>query len=149
MAALTAAVEIQFDGNHPPTIIQMKSSGTLTFFRGSLLHGIAGTGTILKAPAATDHYAGIAWEGKATVANDLIFLAITGRFFFVGGGATMTDANWNKCFAMLAATLTDNPADFGVSVAGTAGAIGTLDQVVSTGVSGWLNTDRRITAENL
>lgn len=149
MAALTAPVVIDFDGNHPPTIIQMKSSGTLTFFRGSLLHATAGR--LIKAPAATDIFAGVAWEGdgagKATVANDLFFVAITGRFFLTA--AIFADANYGAVLAMPAAALTDNPADLAVSTTGSAGACGTIDQVDSTGVNGHLNIDRRAPAENL
>ena len=149
MAALTASVALEFDGNHPPTIIQMKSSGTITFFRGSLLHATAGR--LLKAPAATDIFAGVAWEGsgagKATVANDLFFVAITGRFFFAC--TAFADADYGKLFAMPAAALTDNPNDLAVSTTGSAGAAGTLDQVCSTAVNGYLNIDRRAVAENL
>lgn len=149
MAALSAPVGIEFDGNHPPTIIGMKSSGTLTFFRGSVLHATAGR--LLKAPAATDLFAGVAWEGsgsgKATVANDIFMVAITGRFFFAN--ANFTDANYGLTFAMAAGTLTDNPSDLAAAAAGSAGTCGTLDQVVSTAVSGYLNIDRRAAAENL
>lgn len=149
MAAVTAPVGIEFDGNHPPTIIGMKSSGTLTFFRGTLLHATAGR--LLKAPAATDIFAGVAWEGsgsgKATVANDIFMVAITGRFFYAA--AAFADASYGALLAMPAAALTDNPTDMAVSTTGSAGAIGTIDQVCSTGVSGYVNIDRRAPAENL
>ena len=146
MAALTAAVPIEFDANRPPSLAQKKSSGTLTFFRGSILHAVTATGLLLKAPAAADWYTGVAWEGKATVANDLIFVAITGRFFWAN--TSFTDANHERSFAMLAAALTDNPADLGLAAVGTAGTVGCLDHVASTAVNGWINTDRRALPEN-
>jgi hypothetical protein len=144
MAALTAAIEINSQGS-PPILVQKKSSGTLTFHRGSLLHTTAGR--LLKAPAATDIFAGVAWESKATVANDLVFVAISGRFFFAC--AAFADADEGKVFAMPAAALTDNPADLAVSTTGSAGAVGTLDQVSSTGVNGVIDISRRAPAENL
>lgn len=146
MAALTAAVGIEFDGNMPPTVIQMKGEVD-TYFRGGLAHHTAGVLNL--APLATEAYAGVVWESSdgAIAANDLIWVAITGRYFWAN--STFTDANYGLTFAMLAATLTDNPADMGLAVAGTAGTIGTLDHVASTGVNGWINTNRRAAAENL
>jgi hypothetical protein len=101
------------------------------------------------APGATEAFAGVVYQSSigAIAANDLIFIAITGRFFFACDD--FTDANYGVTFAMPAAVLADNPADLVPSATGTAGTIGTLDHVASTAVNGWLNINRRAAAENL
>lgn len=146
MAALTAAVPIEFDGNLPPTVIQMKGEAD-AYFRGGLAHHTAGVLNL--APLATEAFAGIVWQNSdgAIQANDLIYVAISGRFFYAN--ANFTDANYGATFAMPAAALTDNPADLNVAVVGSAGTAGTLDHVASTAVNGWLNINRRAAAENL
>lgn len=145
MAALTNNVEVRFDANHPPTLIQMTSAGTLTFFRGGLVH--AGAGLAKVTPVATDLFVGVCWQKIVATATDLVTLAITGRFKFAN--TSFTNANYGLAFAQPAAALTDNPADLAVSTVGSAGAVGTLDQVTSTGVDGYLNIERRAAPENL
>lgn len=145
MAALSTNVDIQFDGNRPPSLIQMKSAGTLTFFRGGLSH--AGAGLAKVTPVATDLFVGVIWQKLVAVANDLVTLAISGRFKFAC--AAFADADYGKAFAMPAAALTDNPADLAVSAVGSAGAVGVLDQVTSTTVDGYLDISRRNAPENL
>lgn len=116
-----------------------------TYFRGGIAHHTAGILNVV--PVATEAFAGVIWEQRVAALNDLVWIAITGRFFWAN--ATFTDANYGLTFAMAAAALFDNPADIVLAVAGTAGTIGTLDHVASTGVSGWLDISRRSAAENL
>lgn len=145
MAALADNVNLQFDTDRSPVLIQMTSAGSLTFFRGGLVH--AGAGLAKVTPVATDLFVGVCWQKIVATASDLVTLAVSGRFKF--SNAAFTNANYGLAFAQPAAALTDNPADLAVATAGSAGDVGVLDQVSSTGVSGYLNIDRRNTPENL
>lgn len=148
MAALTTDVSIEFDGNHPPTVVQVKGEVADTYYRGGIAYHTAGL--LQLTPLATEEFAGVIMERpdpNPIVANDLIAIAITGRFFWLFAGAL--DASFNSPVSMPAAALFDNPADLVISAAGTAGSVGTLDHVVSTGVSGWVNIDRRALPTNL
>lgn len=144
MATLAADVGIEYDGNHPPSLIQVKAEVADTYFRGGLAHHTAGL--LQLTPTAAEEFAGVVWQHLVAAANDLVWIAITGRYFYAFAGAL--DADFNKTMAMPAADLTDNPASLVVSAAGTAGAVGTLDHVTSTGVSGWVNIDRRAVPVN-
>lgn len=145
MAALADNVAIQFDSNRPPSLIQMTSNGALTFYRGGLIHAAAGLAKVI--PGATDLFVGVCWQKMVATASDLITAAVTGRFKFAN--TAFTNANYGLAFAQPAAALTDNPADLLASAAGSAGVVGCLDQVSSTAVNGWLNIERRASAENL
>jgi len=142
MATLSADVAIVFDANHPPSLAQVKGEVADTYYRGGLAHHTAGL--LQLTPTAGEEFAGVIWgrpDPNPIVANDLVWIAITGRFFWLCAEAL--DANYGLTMAMPAADLTDNPASLVENTAGTAGAVGTLDHVVSTGVSGWVNIDRR------
>jgi hypothetical protein len=145
MAALSGEVEIQFAGNINPDIAQVKGEAD-TYYRGGLAHHTAGVLNL--APLATEEFAGVVWESSdgAITLNDLIWIAITGRFHFAC--AEFKDADFMAPFAMPAAGLTDNPADLDASTTGSAGVAGTLDHVTSTAVSGWLNINRRTAPTN-
>ena len=148
MAALTTDVDIEFDGNAPPTVIQVKGEAADTYFRGGIAHHTAGL--LQLTPTATEESAGVIMERpdpNPIVANDLINIAITGRFFFAFAGAL--DADFMEGVSMPAAALFDNPADLVVNVAGTAGQVGILDHVTSTAVSGWVNISRRSAPTNI
>ena len=148
MAALSANVEIQFDGNLTPSLAQVKGEVADTYFRGGLAHHTAGL--LQLTPAITEEYAGVIWgqpDPNPIVANDLVWIAITGRFHFAFVGAL--DGDFNDIMSMPAAALFDNPADVVVSAVGDAGGIGILDHVTSTAVSGWINTNRRAIPTNI
>jgi hypothetical protein len=148
MAALDTDVDINFDGNKPPTVIQVKGETADTYYRGGLAHHTAGL--LQLTPLATEEFAGVIMERpdpNPIVANDLVYIAITGRFFWAFAGAL--DADFMAGVSMPAAALFDNPADLVVNAVGTAGQVGILDHVVSTGVSGWVNIERRSAPTNL
>lgn len=143
MAALAAEVAVVFDAAHPPTITQVKGEAD-SYFKGGLAHHTAGILNVL--PLATEEFAGVIMGLPQGVTNpitlnDLVYIAINGRFFF--SGVNYADANYMNVMAMPAANLFDNPADLVVNAAGTAGGIGVLDHVSSTGVNGWLDISRR------
>lgn len=143
MAALTTEVPIVFDGNKPPTIIQVKGEAD-SYFKGGLAHHTAGILNVV--PVATEEFAGVIMGLPVGITNpitlnDLVYIAINGRFFFACDD--FTDANFMNVMAMPAAALFDNPADLVVNTAGTAGGVGVLDHVSSTAVNGWLDIGRR------
>src|SRR3990167_264952 len=100
MAALSNDPAIEFDGNHPPSLIQIKGEAD-TYYRGGLAHHTAGGLNL--APLATEAFAGVIWgrpSPNPIALNDLVYIAITGRFFWAN--ATFTDANYGLTFAMAA-----------------------------------------------
>src|SRR5262245_19470943 len=105
MAALGANVDVIFD---PRTMIEteIKSSGSLTFFRGAIVSIALGTGKGLLAPADGDEFYGICLEKKVAATNDFIRVAIRGLCLIAN--TAFTDANLNKLFASAGAG-TDNP----------------------------------------
>jgi len=151
MAALSADVPygMIFDPRYEIGLTQFKCTAADIFYRGGLSFTIGATGLLTATPAATaDFFAGVNAEHRTTTAaNELVWVATTGKFWFAA--TTLTDANRGKQFAQAAAALFDNPADIVVSVAGTTSAIGQLTVVDDTAVSGWVDTTRRITDENL
>jgi len=150
MATLTTEVEIRWDGNNPPTIVQKAAEVADTYFRGGIAHTTAGL--LQLTPTATENPAGVIMGLASGVDNpvaiaDLIWIAVTGRFFFAFAGAL--DADEGEGVSMPAAALFDNPADLVVNAAGTAGQLGILDHIASTAVSGWVNLSRRSAPTNI
>ncbi len=85
---------------------------------------------------------GVAWQTLVAVAADeLIWIAITGRFHW--DCANFTNDNYGLAFADQVGVFFDNPADLNIQAAGDGGAIGVLDHVTSTAVSGWINISNR------
>ena len=144
MAALGTNVDVVFK---PGSMVEteIKSSGTLTFFRGSLVSIALGTGTAKLSPADGDEFYGICLEPKSAVANTLIRVAIRGIFLIQCTG--LSDANLNKLFAQAGAG-TDNPADLILQTTGTAGAMGRLVAVKTTAVAGWIDISDRSAVAN-
>ncbi|HKB07904.1 MAG TPA: hypothetical protein VKF61_06485 [Candidatus Polarisedimenticolia bacterium] len=144
MAALGAAVDIIMDARWLVET-EIKSSGTLTFYRGALVSIALGTGTAKLSPADGDEFYGICLEPKSAVSGTLIRVAIRGLFLIAN--TAFTDANLNKLFAQ-AGGGTDNPADLILQTTGTAGAAGRLVAVKTSGTSGWLDISDRSTVAN-
>lgn len=146
MAALGASIDVTCV---PGTMMEteIKSSGTLTFFRGSLISIALGTGKAQLSPADADEFYGVSLEKKATVVNDLVRCAIRGIFLFQN--TNFSDANLNKLFHQ-ATTGTDNPADLQLTggANASAGAAGRLIAVKTTGTNGWLDISDRSTVLN-
>lgn len=148
MATLAADVATVFNPSYPIGLTQFAPVGADIYYRGGLAHTVGASGLLTLTPAVTaDFYAGVVMERATVTTASLVWVATSGVWWFAA--ATFTNANRGKVFATAAATLFDNPADLVVSVAGTAAGIGRLDVVDSTGVSGWLNTNVRITDENI
>lgn len=150
MAALAASVTygMIFDPRYDIGLIQFKPTGTDIYYRGGLSFTVGATGLATLTPAATvDFFAGVVAEQKSVTTADTIWLATSGQFWFTA--VTLTIANRGKQFAQAAAALFDNPADIVVSVAGTTAAIGELKIVDTADGTGWIDTTRRITSENL
>jgi hypothetical protein len=146
MAALAADIAAVFDPRYPIGL-QQKPGTADTYYRGGVAHKVLATGLIILTPAAVDYYFGVVMEKRVAATSDLVWCATAGHWFFLC--AQITSAQESLTLAMAAATLFDNPADLVISVAGTAGAVGVIDNATATGVSGWVYTDRRNTTENL
>lgn len=144
MAALGTNVDVVC---MPGTMLEteIKSSGSLTFFRGAIVSIALGTGKAQIAPADGDEFYGICLEKKVASTNDLIRVAIRGIFLIQN--TNLTDANLNKLFASAGAG-TDNPADLILQTAGTAGACGRLIAVKTSGTAGWIDIGDRSAVAN-
>ena len=148
MATLSADVSVVFDPRYEIGLTQFAAVATDVYFRGGVSFTVGASGLLTLTPAVTaDFYAGVVMEHKSALITELVWVATSGTFWFANSG--FTDANRGKIFAQAAADLTDNPASLVISTTGTTAGIGQLKAVDSTGVSGYLNTNVRITDENL
>lgn len=144
MSALNTNVDVIC---HPGTMVEteIKSSGSLTFFRGSMISIALGTGTAKLSPADADEFYGISLEKKVATSSDTVKCAIRGLFLILC--TSFTDANLNKLFAE-AGGGTDNPADLILQTTGTAGAAGRLVAIKTSATSGWLDIGDRSAVAN-
>jgi hypothetical protein len=148
MAALAADIATVFNPAYPIGLAQFAPVGTDIYYRGGLSYTVGASGLLTLTPAVTaDFYAGVVMEHKSATTADLIWVATSGIWNFLC--ANLTNANRGKVFAAASTDLFDNPATLDVSGTGDVAACGTLNVVTETAVSGWLDTNARITAENL
>jgi hypothetical protein len=121
--------------------VRMRANAADTFFRGALVFFNAGR----IAPLVVDtssNFAGIVAEHAVIAAQDEFVLVYTEGIFLLPC-ANFTIANQGTLFYQTVAG-EDDPTTLTTTAAGNSGAVGTLIQVKTTAVDGWIDIGRRI-----